>query len=129
MDLQIKEKVVLITGGAKGIGAAIARACAHEGAVPVFVDRDAEAGKQLQSELQSAGKVCGQICVDLQAAETVPLRSSAHSGILAGSMFSSTTPAPMTVSASNTAAPKNTWPPCIAIFCITTTWPTTHCRR
>jgi len=33
------------------------------------VDRDAEAGKQLQSELQSAGKVCGQICVDLQAAE------------------------------------------------------------
>ena len=69
MDLQIKEKVVLITGGAKGIGAAIARACAREGAVPVFVDRDAEAAKQLQSELQSAGKACGQICVDLQAAE------------------------------------------------------------
>ncbi len=69
MDLQIKDKVVLITGGAKGIGAAIARACASEGAVPVFVDRDAEAGKQLQSELQSAGKACGQICVDLQVAE------------------------------------------------------------
>ena len=69
MDLQINEKVVLITGGAKGIGAAIARACAREGAIPVFVDRDAEAGKQLQSELQSAGKLCGQICVDLQLPE------------------------------------------------------------
>ena len=79
MDLQIKDKVVLITGGAKGIGAAIARACAHEGAIPVFVDRDAQAGKQLQSELQSAGKACGQICVDLQAAENC---SSAVEGTL-----------------------------------------------
>ena len=55
MDLQLKSKVILVTGGAKGIGAAIVRASAAEGAIPVFLDHDAEAGKQLHSELQSAG--------------------------------------------------------------------------
>src|SRR2546428_7569659 len=62
MDLQLKDKVVLITGGAKGIGAAITRGCAREGAVPVFVDKDVEAGKQLQAELRSGGATCGPIC-------------------------------------------------------------------
>jgi len=33
MDLQLKDKVIVITGGAKGIGAAIVQACAAEGAV------------------------------------------------------------------------------------------------
>ena len=50
MDLQLKGKVVLVTGGAKGIGAAIARGCAREGAIPVLVDKDGEAGKLLQAE-------------------------------------------------------------------------------
>ena len=44
MDLQLKDKVVIVTGGAKGIGAAIVLACADEGAVPMIVDRDAKAG-------------------------------------------------------------------------------------
>ena len=46
MDLQLENKVVLVTGGAKGIGAAIVRAGAAEAAIPVIVDRDAEASKQ-----------------------------------------------------------------------------------
>jgi L-fucose dehydrogenase len=65
MDLQLKEKVVLITGGAKGIGAAIARGCAREGSLPIVVDKDGEAGKQLQMELQKSGASCGLICADL----------------------------------------------------------------
>ena len=55
MDLQLKDKVVIVTGGAKGIGAAIVRACAAEGAMPVIVDRDAEAGKKLQTEIERTG--------------------------------------------------------------------------
>jgi len=70
MDLQLKDKIVLITGGAKGIGAAIARATANEGAIPMIVDLDAQAGKQLQSELKNSGKACGLICVDLNTAES-----------------------------------------------------------
>ena len=56
MDLQLKDKVVLVTGGAKGIGAAIVRGVARENGIPVIVDVDAGAGKQLQSELQNSGK-------------------------------------------------------------------------
>jgi len=55
MDLQLKEKVVIVTGGAKGIGAAIVRACGQEGAIPVIVGRGSEAGAQLQAELQRNG--------------------------------------------------------------------------
>ncbi len=49
MDLQLTNKVVLITGGAKGIGAAISRGVAREGGVPVIVDRDAPAVAEIQS--------------------------------------------------------------------------------
>ncbi len=65
MDLQLKGKVVVITGGAKGIGAAIARGCAREGAIPVLVDKDGEAGKHLQTDLRKSGASCGLICADL----------------------------------------------------------------
>jgi len=68
MDLQLKGKVVLVTGGAKGIGAAIVRGCAREGATPVLVDKDGEAGKLLQIELQQSGASCGAICADLAPA-------------------------------------------------------------
>src|SRR5215467_15382060 len=51
MDLQLKDKVVLVTGGAKGIGEAIVRTLAAEGAIPVIVDRDSEAGSRLHGEL------------------------------------------------------------------------------
>src|SRR4029077_15202981 len=70
MDLQLKDKVVIVTGGAKGIGAAIVHACAAEGAIPVIVGRDGEAGKQLQSELQNNNATCGLITVDLSTAES-----------------------------------------------------------
>jgi L-fucose dehydrogenase len=68
MDLQLKDKVIVITGGAKGIGAAIVRASAAEGAVPVIVDRDADAGQQLQSELRDARAACGLITIELSDA-------------------------------------------------------------
>jgi L-fucose dehydrogenase len=68
MDLELKDKVVLITGGAKGIGAAIVQSCAAEGAIPIVVDRDATAGAQLQAELQSKGAQCGLITVELDNA-------------------------------------------------------------
>ena len=69
MDLQLKGKVIIVTGGAKGIGAAIVHACAGEGAIPVIVGRDAAAGQQLQNELQTGGASCGLITVDLSTPE------------------------------------------------------------
>ena len=70
MDLGLKDKVVIVTGGAKGIGAAIVRECAVEGAVPVIVGRDADAGKNLQNELRKNGSRCGLISVELGTPES-----------------------------------------------------------
>ena len=61
MDLQLKEKVVLITGGAKGIGAAISRAAAAEGAVPVVLDRDEVACATLKNELRRGEYICAEL--------------------------------------------------------------------
>jgi L-fucose dehydrogenase len=51
MDLQLKDKVIIVTGGAKGIGAAIARACVQEDAIPVIVDRDEQALQAIRKQL------------------------------------------------------------------------------
>ncbi len=69
MDLGLKDKVIIVTGGAKGIGAAIVHACGAEGAIPVIVDRDAQAGEQLQNELHKRGVACEMFNVNLEIAE------------------------------------------------------------
>jgi L-fucose dehydrogenase len=61
MDLQLKDKVVLVTGGAKGIGAAIVRTAASEGAIPVIVDRESKAGKKTQSEVPRSELIVGEL--------------------------------------------------------------------
>jgi L-fucose dehydrogenase len=70
MDLQLRSKIVLVTGGANGIGEAIVRASAAEGAIPVFLDQDVQAGQELQSDLRAAGSQCEFIAGDITAADT-----------------------------------------------------------
>jgi L-fucose dehydrogenase len=48
VDLGLRDKVILITGGGFGIGAAISHACASEGAIPVIVNND---GPAIQANL------------------------------------------------------------------------------
>jgi L-fucose dehydrogenase len=69
MDLQLNGKVILVTGGAKGIGVAIVRECAKEGAIPVIVDKDAETGKAVQGELRQAGMACEFVAAELSVAK------------------------------------------------------------
>lgn len=69
MDLQLKDKVVIVTGGAQGIGAAIVRACVGEGAIPVILDRNREACDKLRSELHHAGSGCETVVADISEAE------------------------------------------------------------
>jgi L-fucose dehydrogenase len=70
LDLGLKEKVVVITGGAQGIGAAVAEACATEGAIPVIVDRNSEAAQNFAARLRDAGSGCEVLNVDLQGPES-----------------------------------------------------------
>ena len=53
MDLQLKDKVIMVTGGGKGIGEGIVRVLAKEGAIPVIIGRNLSDNLQLLNELKS----------------------------------------------------------------------------
>jgi NAD(P)-dependent dehydrogenase (short-subunit alcohol dehydrogenase family) len=58
-------KVLLISGGTQGLGAAIARASVREGAVVVISGRNDERGKRVVAELESAGGVASFVHTDV----------------------------------------------------------------
>lgn len=62
MDMLLKDKMVLVTGGAKGVGAAICRAVTRESALSVIVDHDLDAGESLQNSCNKTGVV---VCLSL----------------------------------------------------------------
>ena len=51
----LKDRTVLVTGGANGIGAAIARRLAEEGCAVGILDLDAATGQTLVGEIKAAG--------------------------------------------------------------------------
>jgi L-fucose dehydrogenase len=70
MDLGLTDKVVVVSGGAKGIGAAIVRSVASEGAIPVILDRDIDAAAQMEDELLKLGLPYQMLIVDLMKADS-----------------------------------------------------------
>ncbi|RZJ81437.1 MAG: SDR family oxidoreductase [Flavobacterium sp.] len=74
MDLNLKNKVILVTGGAKGIGEAICRVLANEQAFPVIIGRNEEDNKKLLAEIVNSGGRGAQLVAELsdpQACENV----------------------------------------------------------
>lgn len=55
MDLKIKDHVIIVTGGSKGIGRGIVTTLALEGAIPVIAGRSGDVGKDLVEELKASG--------------------------------------------------------------------------
>ena len=55
MDLKIKDKVAIVTGGGGGIGKAIAMRLADEGATVVVADLNAEAARNAIDEIKGNG--------------------------------------------------------------------------
>jgi L-fucose dehydrogenase len=62
----LENKVVLVTGGARGIGAEIVRQFASIGAFPIFIDINKENGIGLEESLKIEGHECKYIQADLQ---------------------------------------------------------------
>ena len=65
MDLGLKGKVVIVTGGARGIGEAISSLFAAEGARVAVVDLNAEGAKAHAARLQSQGAEAIGLAVDV----------------------------------------------------------------
>ena len=56
MNLELENKIILVTGGAKGIGEAITRGFATEGAIPCIFGRNPAEAAKLIAELKAQGR-------------------------------------------------------------------------
>lgn len=61
MELGLKGKIIIVTGGAKGIGEAITRVLAAEGAFPVILGRNEEDNKNLLQQIGTGGQVKAEL--------------------------------------------------------------------
>ncbi|MFZ9331853.1 MAG: SDR family oxidoreductase [Chitinophagaceae bacterium] len=61
MDLAIKDKVILVTGGAKGIGEGITRLLAKEGAFPVVIGRNEKDNQSLIDEIGTGYQITAEL--------------------------------------------------------------------
>jgi len=55
MDLHLKNKVFIVTGGGRGIGEAICKTLASEGAIPVIISRDEPDNLKVVADIEAAG--------------------------------------------------------------------------
>lgn len=69
MDLKLQNKVVIVTGGAKGIGEGIVHVLASEGAIPVIVGRNAADNQKVVDALAAEGKESFQVAAELTRPE------------------------------------------------------------
>jgi len=67
----LKDKNVLLTGGANGIGAAIARRLGDEGCVVGILDLDGAGAEKIASEIKAAGGKASTHAVDISDYEAV----------------------------------------------------------
>ncbi|WP_428329608.1 SDR family oxidoreductase [Mucilaginibacter sp.] len=65
MDLGLTNKVIIVTGGAKGIGEGIVKALAKEGAIPVIVGRSEGDNLKVVTAIESTGGKACQFVAEL----------------------------------------------------------------
>lgn len=65
MDLQLTGKIIIVTGGARGIGEGIVKVLAKEGAVPVIIGRNEKDNLATVAAVEAAGGRCAQVVAEL----------------------------------------------------------------
>jgi L-fucose dehydrogenase len=66
MDLGLKEKLIVVSGGGAGIGAGITRACLNEGARVVVLGRGSQNVDAFLAEMEAANAQCGFVEAHLE---------------------------------------------------------------
>jgi L-fucose dehydrogenase len=65
MDLHLQDHVVIVTGGAKGIGEAISRVLAAEGAIPIIIGRNQTDNEAAAAQITAAGGRAHSVTAEL----------------------------------------------------------------
>jgi L-fucose dehydrogenase len=69
MDLHLTDHVILVTGGAKGIGEAVCRVLAAEGAIPVIVGRNRADNEAAVANISATGVQAWHVVAELTSTE------------------------------------------------------------
>ncbi|WP_304062891.1 SDR family oxidoreductase [Pedobacter glucosidilyticus] len=69
MDLNLKDKVVIVSGGAKGIGEGIVKVLANEGAIPVIIGRNIADANKVVDNMLGAGYQSFAVQAELSSPE------------------------------------------------------------
>ncbi len=69
MDLQLQDKIIIVSGGAKGIGEGIVQVLAREGAIPFIVGRNEQDNLAAVAAVESAGGKAFQTVAELTQPE------------------------------------------------------------
>jgi L-fucose dehydrogenase len=65
MNLELKDKIIIVSGGAKGIGEGIVKVLATEGAIPVIIGRSEADNLKTVKEIEAAGGKAFQVVAEL----------------------------------------------------------------
>ncbi len=89
MELFLKDKIIVVTGGAKGIGEGIVRSLAREGACPVIVGRNESDNLRVVADVEKTGGKASQVVAELaipeqceQAVKTIVARYDRIDGLV-----------------------------------------------
>jgi L-fucose dehydrogenase len=69
MQLGLENKVIIVTGGAKGIGEGIVTVLAEEGAIPVVVGRSEADNELIVKKITNIGKQAFHVVAELSQNE------------------------------------------------------------
>src|SRR5687767_462027 len=69
MNLGLQGKIIIVTGGAKGIGEAITRVLAAEGATPIIIGRNEEDNQSTKEAIEKEGGKADYVTAELTQPE------------------------------------------------------------